>query len=87
MKAIGKFIIVDDIQEEVRTGSGLLLTAADADAFRYRKALVVSPGTDVSAILEGDLVYYDKAHSFTMVIGGHRRTVIQERDVVVVESR
>lgn len=87
MIAIGKYIIVSTIEEEVRTESGLLLSAQDAKDLRYKRAVVVSPGTDVTSIMKGDEVYYDKVQSFAMLIGDGKYTVIREGDVVVVSSR
>lgn len=87
MIAIGKNIVVNDIDEEIKTESGLLLSAEDARGFRYKKAIVVTPGTDVSVINPGDEIYYDKSHSYTMVINEKQYTIIQERDVVVVARR
>jgi co-chaperonin GroES (HSP10) len=81
---IGKYIVISNIEEEVKTDTGLLLSARDADEFRYKKAKVVASGTDVTHIKEGDVIHYDKGHSFTMVISGHHYTIIQERDVVIV---
>jgi co-chaperonin GroES (HSP10) len=85
MKAIGKYIVIKTIEEEVKTDSGLILSGEDANSFRYKKGVVITPGTDVSCIAPGDVVYYDKGHSFTMLIGDEQRTIILERDVVVVE--
>ena len=85
MKPINKYIVVKDIEEEVKTESGLLLSSTDKDSFRYCKALVVEQGTEVNSIAKGDVVYYDKARSFTMIIKDEPMTIIQERDVVVVE--
>jgi co-chaperonin GroES (HSP10) len=85
MRAIGKYVVINALDEEIRTDSGLILSGKDAQGFRYKKGRVVSVGTDVLAINEGDLVYYDKGHSFTMIIGESNYTIIQERDVVVVE--
>jgi co-chaperonin GroES (HSP10) len=84
MRPIGKYIVVRDIQEEIRTESGLILSGEDANQLRYRKAEVIAPGTDVDVIDEGDELYYDKSHSFTMLIDDTQYTIIQERDVVVV---
>jgi co-chaperonin GroES (HSP10) len=84
MQAIGKYIVVVNITEEIRTEGGLLLSSQDSDEFRYKKAKVINPGSDVSVIKAADLVYYDKGHSFTMVINNIQYTIIQERDVVVV---
>jgi co-chaperonin GroES (HSP10) len=86
MKPIGKNIIVKTIEEDVVTDSGLILSGDDANQLRYKKGLVVAPGTDVSVISEGDVIYYDKAHGYTMIIRDTQYTIIQERDVVVVLS-
>ena len=47
MKAVGKYIIIENLSEEVTTGSGLILTGDDVSKLRYRKSKVVSAGTDV----------------------------------------
>jgi len=84
MRPIGKYIIVKDIQEEIKTESGLILSGEDTNQLRYRRAEVIEPGTDVDVIDEGDELYYDKSHSFTMLINNEQYTIISERDVVVV---
>lgn len=84
MQAIGKNIIIETIEKEVKTESGLLLSAHDANDFRYKMGKVVVPGTEVAAIKAGDEIYYDKSHSYTMVIKDKPYTIIHERDVVVV---
>lgn len=84
MKPIGKNIIVKDINEEITTDSGLVLSGTDVDAMRYKKALVIEPGTEVDFIKKDNVIYYDKTHGFTMLIEDKAHTIIQERDVVVV---
>jgi len=84
MRPIGKYIIVKDIQEEIRTESGLILSGEDANQLRYKRAEVIAVGTDVNVIDEMDELYYDKGHSFTMLINNEQFTIISERDVVVV---
>jgi len=84
MKPIGKYLVVKDIQENVKTESGLILSGEDTNQLRYKRGMVIASGTDVEAIEEGDELYYDKAHSFTMLIDDMQYTIIQERDVVVV---
>lgn len=84
MKPIGKYIIVKDVQETVTTESGLVLSGEDTNQLRYKRAVVVASGTDVTVINEDDELYYDKAHSFTMLINDTQFTIISERDVVVV---
>jgi co-chaperonin GroES (HSP10) len=85
MKPIGKYIVVAQVDENVTTESGLVLSGEDINQFRYRRGVVVEPGTDVSHIVKGDKIYYDKAHSFTMMIDGSQYTILREADVVVVE--
>lgn len=85
MKPIGKYIVVAQLDESVTTESGLVLSGEDVNQFRYKRGVVVEPGTEVSNIVKGDKIYYDKAHSFTMMISGSQYTILRELDVVVVE--
>ena len=84
MKPIGKYIVIKKIEEELKTKSGLLLSAQDASGFRYKKAEVIKEGTDVKVIKNGDVIYYDGATGHQMFINDNPYTVITERDVVVV---
>ncbi len=84
MKPIGKYIIIQPIEEQLKTKSGLLLTATDANEFRYKKGKVIKPGTNVNEISEQDNIYYDKSAGFSLLLNDITYTVITERDVVVV---
>jgi len=84
MKPIGKYIVVKNVDEEVKTESGLILSGEDTNQLRYKRAIVEMPGTDVTVISSGDDIYYDKAHGYTMMINDIQYTIISERDVVVV---
>jgi len=84
MKPIGKNIIVKNIDEEIKTDSGLILSGEDMKGMRYRKAVVIASGTEVDYIKADDVIHYDKSHGFTMLIEDKPFTIIQERDVVVV---
>ena len=63
MKPIGKYVIVKNIEEEIKTSSGLLLSGADSSKLRYKKATVVESGTDVNVINKEDVIYYDTRSS------------------------
>ncbi len=84
MKPIGKYIVIDEVMEEISTQSGILLTTEDTKDLRYKKGVIVMPGTDVSVVASGDEVYYDSRAGYKMVINGTQHTVISESDVVVV---
>lgn len=84
MKAVGKYIVVDMIEEQVRTDSGILLSVSDSNLQRYRRGVVITPGSDVGAIKEGDEIYFDRTNSFTMIVNERKVTIIRESDVVIV---
>lgn len=84
MKPIGKYIAIKTIEEEVKTQSGLILSGEDTNQLRYKKGLVIAPGTDVTAIQKDDVIYYDKGQSYTMIINDEQVTIIRESDVVIV---
>ena len=84
MKPIGKYILINAIEEEIETSSGLLLSGDEVNQLRYKKAEIIAVGTDVHDIKIGDKIYFDKRAGYTMMIGSDSYTLISERDVVVV---
>ena len=87
MEAIGKYLVIRPIEEEVQTESGLLLSSEDINDIRYRKGEVVSAGTDVVDVIKGGMeVVYDRAAGHTIVYGKEKLSVIREQDIVVVNS-
>ena len=84
MTPINKYIVIKTIDEEMKTQSGFLLSSTDVDGFRYKKGIIVKPGTEVSVIEVGDTIYYDKNSGCTLMINDETSTIIQERDVVIV---
>tara|TARA_R100001443_G_scaffold117253_1_gene140912 strand:+ start:1511 stop:1768 length:258 start_codon:yes stop_codon:yes gene_type:complete len=84
MKPIGLNIVIKTIEEEIKTTSGLLLSSEDANQLRYKKGLVVKPGSEVKTIKKDDEIYYDKRAGYTMLINGETFTIIHQNDVVVV---
>ena len=84
MQPIGKYIAVKPIDEEIKTKSGLLLSAQDADDFRYKKGKVIKPGSDVTVIKADDVIYYDKSAGHSMLVNNESMTIIEERNVVIV---
>jgi co-chaperonin GroES (HSP10) len=51
---------------------------------RYQVGVVITPGTLVEHIKEGDSIFFDKVHAFDVKIDGEMLTIVQERDVVAV---
>lgn len=84
MKPIGKYILINQVDEEVKASSGLILSAESASDLRYRKGIVVEKGTDVEFIDKDKEIYYDARAGHSMLIEGKSYTIIKEHDVVVV---
>lgn len=84
MKAIGKYIVIEEIKEKIKTESGILLTSDDSNQLRYKKGLILIPGTDVSTVKKNDTVYYDKRAGHSMVLNNEMVSIITEPDIVVV---
>lgn len=84
MKAIGKYLIIKQIDEQKVTSSGLMIQDDDLGV-RYKRAHVINVGTDVTAIQDGDVIQYDRSSGHSMILEGEVYSVILERDVVLVE--
>jgi co-chaperonin GroES (HSP10) len=84
MRPIGKNIVIKTVEEEIKTKSGILLSAEDTNQLRYKKGEVVVVGSDVTVINNGDTIQYDKRAGYTMLIEDEPYTIIQEKDVVLV---
>jgi len=86
MKAIGKNIIITKIVEKETTEGGLILSSSDRKDIRYKKAKVISAGTDVAGIKDGDEIMYDGSSGYSLMLNGVSYSVIYERDVAIVLS-
>ena len=53
MRPIGKNIVIKTVEEEIKTKSGILLSAEDTNQLRYKKGEVVVVGSDVTVINNG----------------------------------
>ena len=85
MRAIGKNIVITPIKEnDTQTSGGLLLTEANREDIRYRKGKVITIGTDVVGVKDGDKIYYDRHAGFGIELNKEEYKVIKEHDVVIV---
>ena len=84
MKAVGKYIVIEQIKEKITTESGILLTSQDSSQLRYKKGRVLVPGTDVNTVKKDDVIYYDKRAGHSMNLNSQMVSIITENDVVVV---
>lgn len=83
MKAIGKYVVVSDVHEEITSKSGLVLSTGDTDELRYQLADVQASGELVNTVDKGSEVYYDKHQGHNIRLEGNLYRIILERDIVI----
>ena len=85
MRAIGIFLVIEEIKEAPKkTKGGLLLTDRVKEDIRYRKGKVVSVGDMVQGVKKNDSIYYDKHAGFNVELDENIYLVIKQPDVVIV---
>ena len=85
MRAIGGYLVIQDIKEKpTKTKGGLLLTDKIKEDIRYRQGLVKSVGELVQGVKDNDKIYYDKNAGFKIEIDEEIFLVIKQQDVVIV---
>ena len=84
MRAVNNFIIINEIVEEKKTDSGLLLTIDESSEMRYGKGEVFEIGDKVTVVKKGDTIYFDKRQGHQVRLEGVLYGIIREPDVVVI---
>ena len=74
-----------ELKEDIKkTDGGLMLAESHREDIRYRKGKVISTGTNVNGIEEGDCIWYDRHAGNNLEIDNTIFKVIEERDVIIV---
>ena len=85
MKAVGRNLIIQKIEENItKSKGGLLLGKNDRSDIRYIEALVVSVGEEVKGVKKDDKIFYDRHASHLIELVDEKYHVIKDQDVVVV---
>ena len=85
MKAVGRNLIIQKIEEGItKTDGGLLLSKNDKEDIRYVNANIISIGEEVQWLKEYDKIFYDKHAGHQIEIDKKIYHVIKIQDVVVV---
>ena len=87
MRALGQYLIINEIKEDIKkTQGGLLLAEKQRDDIRYRRATLESIGDAIDTLEPGQVVWFDRAAGHNIEFGnGDVRKVIKLGDVVIVE--
>ena len=85
MKAVGLFLVVEEIKEKpTKTKGGLILSEKLKEDIRYRKGKIISAGELIKGVKTCDNIYYDKHAGFNVEIDDEIFLVIKQQDVVIV---
>jgi co-chaperonin GroES (HSP10) len=85
MKAIGNNLIVDMTKQGVsETKGGLFLGEKQREDIRYAEGKILSAGSNVIGIKEGDVIYFDKNNTHQIEIKKEIYQVVNMAHVVVV---
>jgi len=85
MRAIGKNLIIQKLNEGItETKGGLLLAENQREDIRYIQAKVIKVGDEILCINEGDTVFYDRHAGHKIEPDKNIYHVIKLGDVVVV---
>ena len=83
MKAIGNYIVIEEVTESsTKTGGGLELAETHREDIRYRKAKIISSGPD--NLEEGQIIMFDRVAGFPVEFDEKIYKVINIRDVVAI---
>ena len=85
MKAIGRNLIIQKTKEgTTKTKGGLLLAENQREDIRYVEATIVSVGSDIEGIKEGQKIFFDRHAGHKIELEKQTYHVIKAQDVVVV---
>ena len=83
MEAIGNYIVIEEIHENIKkTDGGLELTEKLMEDIRYRKGIIISSGPELLKI--GQSILYDRVAGFPAEFDNKIYKVIALRDVVAI---
>ncbi len=85
MKALGRNLIIEKIEEgTTETKGGLLLAETHREDIRYVKAKIIEVGDELNILQKGDIIFYDKHAGHKIEMENKSYHVIKSHDVVVV---
>jgi co-chaperonin GroES (HSP10) len=85
MKAVNHYLVIERIKDEPTKVGGLILTEETDEDNRYLKAKVISTGSLVEGIQEGDIIHYDKHAGHGIQHKDKFYGVIKQMDVVLID--
>tara|TARA_R100000656_G_scaffold64631_1_gene49444 strand:+ start:636 stop:896 length:261 start_codon:yes stop_codon:yes gene_type:complete len=85
MKALGRNLIIEKIEEgTTETKGGLLLAETHREDIRYIKAKIIEVGDELNILKKEDIIFYDRHAGHKIEVENKSYHVIKSHDVVVV---
>ena len=85
MRAINHYIIAKNIKTEPKKVAGLIMTDDTDVDNRYIRAKIISTGSLVEGLKDGDTIFYDKHAGHDISWKDTLYRVIRDGDVVLIE--
>ena len=85
MQAVSYYVVVEKIKEAPKKVGGLELTEDQNKDVRYLKGKVISAGSMVELLKEGDIIHYDKHAGHGIELNEKLYYVLKIGDIVLVE--
>jgi len=83
MKAIGNYIVIEEIKEySKKTDGGLELGEKQREDIRYRQGIIISSGPDL--VKEGQTIMFDRVAGFPVEYNDKIYKVISLRDIIAI---
>lgn len=80
IKVLGKRVLIEELVEDIKSESGIIL--GDSKASAQRTGKVISVGGEVEEISLGDKVMFDSYKSFSIDLDGNTYLIMEENNVI-----
>ena len=82
LEPLDQFVVIQPVNDETETRSGLILPASAAATALCRTGIVTAVGTDANGVEAGDKVLYPGDSGFDVRLGGIEVKVIKREELI-----
>lgn len=83
MKVVLNNILLEEIKEDVKSKSGLIL--GDGQDIKFHRGKIKSVGEDITKVKEGDIVWFDRHRIYPIIYEGIEYLVMNYENIVIIE--
>ncbi len=82
LEPLDQFVVIQPVNDETETRSGLILPASAASTAVCRTGIVTAVGTEANGIEAGDKVLYPRDAGFDVRLGGIEVKVVKREELI-----